>query len=268
MLFKVEKGEFAYGNRKIFENINISVESGQILSIMGPNGAGKTTFIKCLLGMLKWKNGRFTIDGRSIGEFDNFRDIWKIISYVPQKKASIGGYTVKDFVLLGRNPHISGFSMPSKSDFIRVEEVLNELGLSHMENLIMNRLSGGEIQMLYLARALVNDPKLLVLDEPESNLDVKNQIKLFKQVSKLTKEKDIACIINTHFLENAVRFSDYSLIIGSDLSSEFGETKDIVNEYSLKKYFGVLTEIFEVENKSRGKHRIISILDIEEGEIA
>ncbi|MBQ9341110.1 MAG: ABC transporter ATP-binding protein, partial [Lachnospiraceae bacterium] len=171
MRFEVKNASFSYKNdRKIFEDVNFSVDSGDIVAILGPNGAGKTTLLKCILGILKLESGEALLDGKDVRRMQE-RELFKRVSYVPQAKNTTAAYTVRDTVLIGLAAELSVFKSPGEAEEERVHKVLRELNIEHLIDKKCNKISGGELQMVLIARALISEPEVLILDEPESNLD-------------------------------------------------------------------------------------------------
>ena len=166
MKFEVKNGAFAYGRKKrVFNNVSFTLEEPQILSVLGANGAGKTTMMRCMLGLLPWTEGASYLDGTDIRRIPS-KKLWKTIGYVPQAKLSSFVYTVEEMVVLGRSSHLGHFGQPGKKDWEIVEECLEMTGIAHLRGKLCSRLSGGEFQMVMIARALAGEPSLLVLDEP------------------------------------------------------------------------------------------------------
>lgn len=261
MNLSVRNGTFAYKNSEnVFSDINFSVSSGDILAIIGANGAGKTTLLKCITGILKWKSGESLVDGKDIRKFSD-RELWNIISYVPQNKGIAVTYTVTDMVLLGLSGKEGLFYSPKKSDLEKAENILSQLSISHLKDKRCSELSGGEMQMVLIARALISEPKILILDEPESNLDFRNQYIVLDTVKKLAENK-IACIFNTHYPEHALLLANKSLII-TGKKGLFGATEDIINEENIEKAFGVKTVITEVETGNGKYEKVIVRRDSE-----
>lgn len=248
MKLTVENGSFSYqkGNM-IFENINFSVDSGEILAILGPNGAGKTTLLRCITGMLKWKDGRSTLDGENIAGMSAKKQ-WSKMAYVPQAKAVSSSYTAFEMVLLGRSSHLNAFSAPKKADIEKAESVMKLLGISALADKKCSEISGGELQMVLIARALASEPKVLILDEPESNLDFKNQLVVLNAMTKLA-ESGMTCVFNTHYPAHALQRTNKSLILSKGGAYVFGDTAVVVNEENIQKAFGVQAVIGEIETK-------------------
>lgn len=239
MIFTVENGSFEYTKEKqLFSDINLSVEQGDILSILGSNGIGKTTLLKCALGFLKWKKGRTLIDGQDVRSMPG-KKFWQKVGYVPQARLSSFVYTVEEMVLLGRNSHLRPFEQPNDEDKRAAEKALQMVGMNKLKDKLCSRISGGELQMVLMARALATEPKLLVLDEPESGLDFRNQLVVLDTIRSLSKDKGISAIVNTHYPEHALAISNKALILEHGGTHVFGNAMDVINETELKKAFDV-----------------------------
>lgn len=237
---EIKNGCFGYSKENlILKNINLKVNDGEIFTILGQNGIGKTTLLKCLNGVLKWSDGEVYIDEKKVLSSKDLKNI----GYVPQAHNLSFPYSVKELVVMGRAKYLRAFSIPSEEDYKLVEKVLNEIGILHLIDKKCSELSGGQLQMAFVARALVSEPRILILDESESHLDFKNQTIILKLIVKLVKEKGITCIFNTHYPEYALRISDRSMIMGKE-DYIIGKTIDIINEENLKKYFDINTKIF------------------------
>ncbi len=241
MNLQVNNLSFSYGKKELLNNISINLESSDILAILGPNGAGKTTFLKCILTLLNIKKGEVLIDGKSILSKKN-SDIWSIIGYIPQAREVNSNFLVEDMIMLGRSNHISLFKLPNEEDIKIVDDIIEELGIGFLRGKYCNQISGGELQMVLIARALVNAPKILILDEPETNLDSFNQLKVLECIKKCSS-KGLICIFNTHYPEHALQIANKSLIIKYDNTHEFGNTNDVVTEERLSTCFNVNTKI-------------------------
>lgn len=246
MIFEVQNGCFAYSHgRQVLNHISFSVGKGEILAILGPNGAGKTTLLRCMMGFLKWTTGKSMLDGENIANMTQ-RQLFSKVAYVPQAKNAVLSASVKDMVLLGRSSHYGIFGKPGAKDRKIVEETLQMLGLSAMANCACNELSGGELQMALIARALVSEPQIIILDEPESNLDFKNQLIVLKTLQSLS-EQGITCIFNTHYPVHALRYADKALLLDKAGNVTFGNTHDVITEAHMQRAFGVETVIGQIE---------------------
>ena len=239
MTFEVQNGCFGYrGAREILHNINMRVEKGEVLSILGPNGVGKTTLLKCTLGFLKWRKGQTLIDGKPANSFHP-QELWKRVGYVPQAKRVAFSYEVEEMVLLGRNAHLGLLTQPGTEDKRIARECLQMIGMEKLRGKLCNEISGGEMQMVLVVRALAADPEILILDEPESNLDFKNQLIVLDTITELCRKRNISAIVNTHYPEHALSISDKALVLNPDGSSLFGQAREVITEQRLQKAFDV-----------------------------
>ena len=174
-MIDVKNVSFSYKNKKsVFKSVSFYLKEGEILAVMGRNGIGKTTFIKCLAGILTWSSGSSLIMGKPVEKRTNF------LGYVPQAKVPSFSYTVLDFVSFGRSSVNGYFASPSKKDYEASLAVMEELDIAFLKNRFCNEISGGELQLAYIAKALVCKPRILILDEPESNLGFYNQGRVLK----------------------------------------------------------------------------------------
>jgi len=217
---------FSYNSHPVLENIGFELDKGLILGILGVNGAGKSTLLKCLNKILNPHKGSVILNSEDIFAMKG-TEIAKRMAYMPQKYSD-DPLTVFDAVLLGRKPHIR-WSATDK-DFRIVEEILAEMNLVPFSLRPVNSLSGGEMQKVVIARALAQEPKVLLLDEPTSNLDIRNQFEVMGMIRRIVKERELSAVVSIHDLNLAFRFADiflmmkhhkvYSLIDKKDVSTE------------------------------------------------
>ena len=216
-----------------------------MLAILGPNGAGKTTLLRCMLNLCRWKKGQTLLDGRDVRAIPA-RTLWRMISYVPQAKTAASSCTVEQMVLLGRSSHIAAFSAPTQKDLQQTPDAMDRRGLSSFTDRRCCELSGGELQMVLIARALAAEPQVLILDEPESNLDFKNQLLVLDTMQSLARA-GLTCVFNTHYPAHALRRANKALLLGRNGKSLFGSTQDVVTEQNISDYFGVRAVIGSIE---------------------
>ncbi|NLO90151.1 MAG: ABC transporter ATP-binding protein [Clostridia bacterium] len=209
MILSVDGIEFSYNGRPVLRDIKFSVNRGEILSILGNNGAGKTTLLRCINRILKPKRGTVFIDGDDLFSLSS-REIARRVGYAAQRNEG-GRITVFDAVLLGRKPHIGWEA--SEKDMKIVREILASLNLEDFSLRYLDELSGGELQRVIIARALAQEPGVLLLDEPTSSLDLKNRYEVMKIVKDAAKEREIAVVLVMHDLNLALRFADRFLFL-------------------------------------------------------
>lgn len=248
---------FSYTSKtNIFENLSFNITKGHALAILGPNGVGKTTLLRCLMRFLKINQGLIELEGRSVAEFSN-KEFWKLISYVPQAKINTFSYSVLDTVLMGAAPYISLGKKPKNKDYEKARSLLHTFKLEKLSDQLSKELSGGQLQLVYIARALMKDPQVIILDEPESNLDMNNQLKVLEVLQDL-KKQGITIVINTHYPEHALDVADEALFLGGGNSYAFGPCSEEINEDNLKKYFEVENKIVSATLNNETHYSIIS----------
>ncbi len=259
MKLVVENGSYGYTSTTLlFDKINFSINEGEILAILGPNGVGKTTLLRCITSLLKWRSGQTIIDDVPIAG-KNSKSIWGKVSYVPQSSYARFPYTIIDMVLLGRASHLKVYSTPSGKDYEIAMHALEQVGIAHLNAKKCNEISGGEYQLVLIARALAAQPQLLILDEPESHLDFRNQMLVLSMLEKVVRERKLSCIINTHYPEHAMRLADKSLLLGYGGKYLFGKAKDIITMENLSDYFGVRVKMMPFEYGGRILSSIIPL---------
>lgn len=259
MMFEVKHANFGYTKeKKIIQDLSFSINRGDLVSILGPNGAGKTTLLRCIMGFLPWNSGTVTLVGKDIQSY-SATELWNIVSYVPQAKNNLSSLTCLEQILLGRASKLSLFSLPKAEDIAHAEHIMEELGIGALRDRKINHLSGGEVQMVLIARALVSNPTLLILDEPESNLDFRNQIIVLDTLSKLA-QNGMSIIFNTHYPDHALQRSNKSLLIDKQGHTAFGPTSRIITEQSIARAFGVKSVIGEIETEHKN---YINVLPLE-----
>ncbi|MFW9987550.1 MAG: ABC transporter ATP-binding protein [Candidatus Odinarchaeota archaeon] len=240
MILKVQGLNFAYNSIPILKDITFKIKKGEFLGIVGPNGSGKSTLLRNLDGILKPQEGKILIE--NINQKDmHRREIAKKIGYVPQKEGNIFPTTVFETVLLGRKPHITWIE--NKEDKKIVANTLERLELGNFALRDINQLSGGERQKVYIARALVQQPKILLLDEPTANLDLKHQIEVLDLLLE-AKKKGVTIIIAIHDLNLALKYCDKIIILNKgDIFASGG--KEILSKENIETVYGIKVSIIQ-----------------------
>ena len=245
MNLKVSGIEFAYNHAPVLDGVSFNLGKGEILGVLGVNGAGKSTLLKCLNRILQPKAGSILLNGSDLRRMRT-REIASHFGYVPQKYPD-ESLTVFDAVLLGRKPYMKWSA--STSDLVIVEDVLRRLGLEHLAQRPANRLSGGELQKVILARALAQEPEILLLDEPTSNLDLKNQLQVINIITKAVREYDMSAIVSLHDINLALRFVDHFLMLKDGVVHSLSP-KAMLTAAEIEEVYGVKVIISQVnENK-------------------
>lgn len=246
MILEIKNLTFSYDSHTVLKDLNFKLESPDVLSILGPNGIGKTTLIKCLLGIKKKTSGEILIDGKEIDEF-NKKDFYSFVAYLKQGGKETSIYTVLDTVLLGLASQINPLLKPKDSDIEKVDSILKELGIYHLRDKYVSKLSGGEAQMVFMARALIREPEILILDEPESNLDYRNQLLMLDTIDRL-KDRGKLIIFNTHYPEHALRYSNKVLLLNKNYQYKFGNTSDIITKENIEATYKIKAAVGELKD--------------------
>ncbi|MFI3250717.1 MAG: ABC transporter ATP-binding protein [Eubacteriales bacterium] len=258
MIFSVEQGSFGYGEHALLHDISFSVTNGEVLTILGPNGVGKTTLLRCMMGLLPWQTGTTSLDQIPMKEIPH-RQFWQRVSYVPQQKGSAVSFSALEMVLMGRSSRLKPFEQPAKADIEKAKEALEAVGVIHLLEKKCDRMSGGELQMVLVARALCSDPEILVMDEPESNLDFRNQLVVLETIVELSKKRNIAVIVNTHYPVHALKISDKSLILSKGGAPIYGSTNEMVTEENLRNAFEIEVKIHDLLYQGQTYQSVVPI---------
>lgn len=237
MKIEFENVSCGYKECPIISNLSFSFETGDAICILGANGIGKTTIFKTLIGMLDPLSGSIYIDKREINSLST-KERAMIISYVPQAKNYSYQFTVQDIILMGRASYVSNFRMPKQDDIDIVSSVMEKLNLIKYAYKPYCELSGGEQQMVLLGRAMAQQSKFILLDEPASNLDFYNQKKLLQTIISLSND-GTGVLMVSHAPEHAFRCCKYTLMIIDKENYAFGKTEDIITQNNLRKTYGV-----------------------------
>lgn len=232
---------FKYGNRLILDDISFKAEGSQLLSILGPNGVGKSTLFHCILGLLKGYKGEILLSDIGIKGLD-VKKMAKLVAYIPQSHYPSFNFSVFDMVLMGTSIQVSTISSPGKKQIELVESTLERLGIEYLKNRSYNQISGGERQLVLIARALVQEAKVLIMDEPTANLDFGNQIRVMSVIKSLTKE-GYTIIQSTHNPEQAFLFSDVVLALKDGKVLASGVPAEIFTEDLIQTLYGIDVEI-------------------------
>lgn len=255
MRLDIDNLTFRYNLEKtVFQNISFSLNEGECLFLLGPNGIGKTTLFKVLLGILKPAKGTITLDNKDISCWTR-KKVAQYIGYVPQHHNPPFSYTVLEVVLMGRTPHLNRFDMPSKNDEEIALKAIESIGLSHLANKSYTNISGGERQLVLIARALTQQPKILIMDEPTSNLDYGNQFKVMNHLQTLTK-MGIGVIISTHMPDHAIRYGTKAALMKNGMIYSIGEPNEVINKKNIKELYNIDSELINVQVSDENKFKV------------
>lgn len=240
-MIEVKNLSFSYSGRKILHDISFSAEKGEFISILGANGVGKSTLFKCILGILPGYTGSITIDGEDASSM-SVRELAKRVAYIPQMSASAFNYSVEDIVLMGTSSGLRFAGSPGKAEMQRVNEALERTGIDHLRSRCFHQISGGEKQLVIIARALAQQADSLLLDEPSSALDFGNQMLILDMAQKLARD-GYTVIQNTHNPEKAYMFSDKIIALKDGTILAQGTPAEVLTADNINSLYGVKVEL-------------------------
>ncbi len=241
MSIEVSNLSFGYDERLILKDISFSAEDYELLSILGPNGVGKSTLFRCILGLLHGYKGRISLNNLDVKHM-GIKDMASCVAYIPQSHYPSFNYSVFDMVLMGTAIQVSTLSKPGHKQLHLAEAAMERLGITHLKNRGYTQISGGERQLVLIARALVQEAKILILDEPTANLDFGNQIRVQNQIKALAKD-GYTVVQSTHNPDQTFLFSDKVLAMKDGKVLAYGQPHQIYSENLIKTLYGVDVEI-------------------------
>jgi iron complex transport system ATP-binding protein len=247
MILSVDKIRFSYNSHPVLNDISFDVKNGSVLAILGVNGAGKSTLLKCLNRILCPQSGSVFLDKEDLHRLPQ-NAIARKMGYVPQKHTQLE-LTVYESILMGRRPRMGWTA--SKADYAVVEQILQQMGLSELALRLVSDLSGGEVQKVMIARALAQEPGILLLDEPTSNLDLKNQIEVMGLIRSVIEGRGIIAIVAIHDLNLALRFADHFLLIREHRVHGIAD-HDTLDATMIEQVYGLQVSMQEVSG-----HRVV-----------
>ena len=262
MSIEVQNLSFSYGDRPVLHDISFRVEKGEFLSILGPNGVGKSTLFRCVLGLLSGYTGQVLVDGADSRSFSG-REAARHIAYIPQSSHPIFNYSVFDIVLMGRTSGLSTFRSPKKKDAELCRWALEKVGIPHLSDRCFHRLSGGEQQLVLIARALVQKAPILMLDEPTASLDFGNQLRVLEQCRNLARE-GYTVIQTTHNPEQSYQYSDRILTLQHGRVLAEGTPKEVLTEKTIRALYGVEVDVVSLRD-DRARICLPANISIKEG---
>ncbi|MCG3612237.1 ABC transporter ATP-binding protein [Clostridioides difficile] len=262
-MLKTNNLSVGYNNKVVISNINVEVKNGEILCLLGSNGAGKTTLLRSLSKLISPVKGEIYLNGVNINCISR-KALSKKMALVLTNRLLGDLMTVQDIVNIGRYPYTGFFGSLSKKDLIMVDEALESVDALHLKKRYFDELSDGEKQKVLVARALVQEPEIIILDEPTTHLDIKHRLELINILKKLSKEKSISVILSLHEIDIALKSCDKVALIKNNKVIAYGQPEDVVDEdiinslYELDdKNFNSLLGSVEISNKSKNEVFII-----------
>jgi len=244
-MITVSDAGFRFAETWVYRDLSFTVSSGEIVAVLGPNGRGKTTLLKAITGLLSPQEGSIRVDGD--------------VGYVPQNADVVFTYTVLDMVVMGRARHISLFGSPTASDYDIAYRALRVLGLTEFAARPFNRLSGGERQLVMIARALASECGVLILDEPASALDFHNQDVILRALRTIAEERKLTILLSTHYPQHALHLATKVLLMDDVDRFKFGPIQTTLTEAHLETLYGLPIRELTVEHKGRRTNTLVPI---------
>lgn len=250
-LLEVKDISFQYPQAPILDNISFSINPGEVFCLLGPNGCGKTTLLDCILGWLKPYAGQILINGSSIQDM-SAPQMARQVAYVPQVHEKTFPYLVKDIVLMGRAAFIGAFDTPSAEDRLIAEKALETVGIAKLKDRPYTQLSGGEGQLVMVARALAQNSPIVVMDEPTAHLDYRHELIILETVDELVKQTGLAVLMATHVPNHAYYFENRGLITRAALVKDrrimaLGKPSQVLSERNLGELYSIRTRIIDCQ---------------------
>lgn len=253
MKLVAENLSFAYDEAScLWENVNFTLQKGEILSIMGGNGCGKSTLIRCLIGFIKPKTGNVYLEtehGEKYDIFHNPQEFTRLIGYVPQIQNTAYSFMVRDYIVMGRAPHLGVFEKPTAEDYEKADAIMQELNIYDIRFRSFNTLSGGQQRQAIIARAIIQEPEIIIMDEPTNHLDYGNQYRVIEMVQKLS-QRGISVLLTTHMPDHAMYLQG---TVGMILDKRFqcGPADNIITEENLQKLYKLRVRLVELPELGR-----------------
>ncbi len=244
ILLTVDDIYFGYSKNDLLRGLSFTIENGDVVCLLGPNGAGKTTLLRCLLGISRVRAGGIRVDGRDIAAASP-KELAAAMAYVPQATTTVFPHRVLDMVVMGRTPHIGFTAVPTKGDYRLAAEALARLGIEHLADSLFSEISGGERQLTLIARALTQQAGLLVMDEPTSNLDYGNQVRILKIITSLARQ-GYSIIMTSHFPNHAFLLCNKVFIMKNGLITAIGRPEEVITDSSLSELYSTGVKIVKI----------------------
>ena len=260
-ILEIDHISFSYRDRNILSGINFSVKKGEICGLLGPNGCGKTTLLKCINRVLRCESGTIRVHGRDVSLLSR-DEIAGLIAVVPQELNIVFSFTVMQMVLMGGTVRYGLYGSPGRNDYQGAREILEELQIEHLAQRSYNELSGGEKQLVLIARALFQNPEIILLDEPTSHLDFKRQHIIMELVKKVSLEKKLTTLITLHDPNTAGRYCSRLIMLNRGCVCHQGSREKIFHVKSLESVYEMKIQIehtaagtdFVIPHPDQGDH--------------
>jgi len=240
---------FAYGQRTVLHNVNFDANSGDFVAVVGPNGVGKSTMFRCILGFLRGYQGQILVDGVDAKSMTR-KEFAKCVAYIPQSSEQVFNYTVLELVMMGMAIRLPMFATPGKAEEEQAMEALDQLGIAHLAHQGCSEISGGEYQLVLLARALVQKSKILVMDEPTANLDYGNQYRVMDRIAGLTRN-DFIILMSAHDPNQVLLHANRALVIKGGTVFADGAPGEVLDSATMSDLYNIEVHRHTIDDNGR-----------------
>lgn len=241
-MLKAQALDISYDHKKILNDFNINVEKGEIVSIIGPNGSGKSTALKAMSRLIPIQKGKVFLDGKELQSLKT-KSISQMMSVLFQSNEPPSDLTVEELVKYGRTPHKKWFERTNDEDISIVEWAIEKTGLTELKSRLVSSLSGGEAQRAWIAMSLAQRPKILMLDEPTTYLDIAHQLQLLELIHTVNRELGMTIVMVLHDLNQASLYSDKICVISKGIVVRYGTSEEVMTKEMIREVYGVESEI-------------------------
>ena len=245
MTFKQVAFRYPSAKQNVMESLDLDIPEGEITAILGPNGAGKTTLLQLALGWLRLEKGELVLDGKPLVAYSR-REMGQMMALVPQSEHMAFDFSVVDYVLLGRAPYLDPLALPGEADVQAARNALEKVGITHLSSRSVTALSGGERQLLLIARALAQQPRLLLLDEPTSHLDLGNKGRVARLLRQLNGQ-GVTVLFTTHEADVAAALADKLILMRHGEVLDFGSLDESLTSEKLSELYGLPVKVARVD---------------------
>lgn len=245
MSLSIENLSFSYGRRQVLKGLNFQAENGQLIALLGPNGVGKTTLFRCILGLLRKYSGSISLDGNDVRTLSS-RELAHRLAYIPQSHGNTFDYSVQDMVLMGTGHTLSPFASPGEKELAAARTAMEHMGIDHLAHKFFPRLSGGEQQLVLIARALAQGSRTLLMDEPTASLDYGNQNMVMSRARALADE-GYCILLSTHSPQHALWYADKALAMLDGRIAAFGPPREVMDRELIRRLYDLSVRFVQTE---------------------